>query len=279
MKKKKKPTTKYKKVDPFEELFPLKPWDQSLYKYVLNTFPDTNPKMLRNWQKNIKESSIDPEPILFIAMVCGTYFRISHPDVKKALEDLWKWLRQGPSNQMSPDLAELLIEVLEPGIRKVIEERGYQRGWPNGPQIRKKGRPPSTRGIWVVAFIVREYLQEKIKDFTAKDQAINLASILLGREIELSEFYRIHKKTSKTSITNLTKRLLGEYNFWLNEDGIRFNDPPPSQNQGEQYRKWYANHKALPNMVISFGCEGICKQTLSRIPTTLLEPFWDIKNK
>lgn len=271
MKKKKRPIPEYKKTTVVEELFKPRKWQQSLDECILEIFPDTNPKKLKTWREMVdkmvdKEDSIEAETILFMAMICGAYFRISHFYVNKYCEDLHKWLTHRIDAPMNTELAEILIEVLRPGIQKIIEERGYQRGWPNGPFIRKRGRPPETKGAWVASFVAEKYFDKKdIKAAVSKELAINLASTLLGHPVELSEFYRNRKKAPKSIIPKLTEELNNMYNF------------VPSQEQIKGQEKEASGKKSIQNVIKSFGCDGLCRLVLRNIPETLLEPFWDIK--
>lgn len=238
---------------------------QTLSDCVLEIFPDTNPKRLGKWRADINEET-DADPLLFMAMVCGVYFRISRPDVKKALEDLWKWLTGGDC-YLDEELAEIVIEVLAPHIARVIEARGYKRGWPKGEYVSKKGRPPVSRGAWVAAFLAEKYLTDEGMEATsAKEEAAYLASVLLGRrEIALSEFYRDRKKVPKSNIAELTGRLIEEYNHWVKEDKLR------SSSEG------HARNESLSSLLLYMGYERLCGAVLHRIPQDLWEPFWDIK--
>ncbi len=279
MTKKRRPIPKYNKEFSFFGEASI-PCNKPLLDCALEIFPSGDSAEVKAWQEmTYKDKVIEPEPILFMIMVCGAYFRIHHPDVKKTLSDLYKWFTQRINNPMAPDLAKLLIDTLAPGIRKELEKRGYQLGYPKGPNVRQKGRPPKTRGAWAVAIIIKEYLyQQHIEHDVAHKQAVSLASILLGREAtEDSEFYRVQKKAPKTKISNLLKKLLEEYDFWLRDDGMRVNDPEPSSDKAKQYSEWKSRHKSLRNSIMANGYETLCRITLSRIPANLLGPFWGKK--
>jgi len=100
---------------------------------VLATFPDTNPKKLENWIHRVEgETAAEPELLLFTILLCGVQFRINHPEVRVVLGELWTWLTQHPQN-MNSELAELVIEVIGPGLAQAVDRRGWQRGIPAGP--------------------------------------------------------------------------------------------------------------------------------------------------
>jgi hypothetical protein len=216
MAKKRRPIPEFKKKSYLDasEGWPFQ--FQSLSDCILEIFKDANPKRLEKWRKEIGKET-QPEPILFMAMVCGMKFRIKQPDVTKALEDLWKWLTGGLHHEMDEELANVLLEVLAPQMERVIEARGYKRGWPKGEYISKKGRPPVSKGGWVAAFLAERYFRNAgIKATPAKELASSFASVLLGRKhIELSEYYRVRKNAPKSNIEELTERLTEEYNHWV----------------------------------------------------------------
>ena len=111
---------------------------------------------------------------------------------------LWKWLTWKQDSFMSPDLAELIIEALAPGIGDAIEKRGYERGWPSGEYVKEPGRPLETRGIWVAAVVIKNYLGKSKKKTTKSkvtvEDVLKLITLLLGRDpggIETTEFIAI----------------------------------------------------------------------------------------
>lgn len=249
----------------------------------MHLFPDTRPKELKAWKEKTRAGSIETELLFFTALICGAKFRVSRIDQKKAFEDLWTWLTQGLHNRMDPELAEVVIEALAPGMMKAIEERGYRRG-PDGPLIKKKGRPPETRGAWVAAFVVEEYLRQMgMKSTRAKELAIEFVSILLGRKedkgdekgkkLELSEFYRTRKKAPESIVKELTNELIKEYKFMLEQDTIGSIDIKPPENEIEKFAEWNLRHKSLHSYFIRMGYEGVCSIVLARMPRYLWEPF------
>ncbi len=126
----------------------------------MQVFPDANPRKLERWIDNvIRETSAEPEVLLFAALLCGAQFRIKHPEVQAAMGDLWRWLRQHPQD-MNPELAELVIEAIGPGMVRAIEARGWLRGWPEGTHVSRKGAPPKNRGAWVAGFLIDNFLSQ-----------------------------------------------------------------------------------------------------------------------
>jgi hypothetical protein len=265
MAKKRRPVPEFKKTS-YLDASPGWPYQcQSLSDCVLEVFPAADANSLGKWrEKTGKETQ--PEPILFMAMVCGMKFRISQPDVTEALEKLWKWLTGGLHHEMDEELADVLIEVLAPQMARVIEARGYKRGWPKGEYISKKGRPPASRGAWVAAFLMERYLRNAgMKATPAKERAADFASVLLGRNsVERPEYYRFYKKAPKSNIDALTARLTEEYNHWVRQEEL------------EGRSKQQNRHEELSGVLKYIGFEAISSAALGRIPKDLWEPFWDI---
>lgn len=286
----KKSIPSYEKRTIADEIFrPRTSQTLGLEESILQIFPDARPGELKNWldKKEKTKAPIEKESLLFMALICGTKFRMARIEPKKVFEYLWGWLTHGVGDyRMNPEMAELVIEALAPGIMKAIEERGYKRG-PGGPYIKKRGRPPESRGAWVAAFVIEEYLCQKgMKSTHAKELAVDLIAILLGRKghskekekgIELSEFYRLHKKAPIDTIKKLTIELMEEYKFLLRQDGIRSKDLEPAQDEIENHADWALRHKSLQNYFKDFRYENVCSGVLTRIPHSLWEPFWDIK--
>lgn len=263
--------------------------DPTLESCVTQIYPDTKPNEFMIWHKKTREEGFEIEVLLFMALICGFKFRILRLDPNKALESLWKWFTQN-SNGMSAELAQLVVEALEPGITKAIENRGYRRG-PGGEYVKKKGRPPEGRGAWIAAFVIEEYLRRTgMRSIEAKAKAFEFTSILLGRKayreikgkekiIELGEYYREYKKAPKSNIKKLTSELLEGYEFHLNQDGIISKDLEPSKEGIENHANWRARHKSLRHVLRDLGCEGVCSGVLTRIQlsnVSLWEPFWDM---
>ncbi len=249
---------------------------------VCELFPDAWPRKLREWQEEAtKKKSLEPELFLFIALICGSHFRTESPDMQ--LQDvrdyLYDWLA-GYENRMNPDVAQLVVAALTPGISKEIVKRGHKRGLPHVEYSKKRGRPLEDRGAWVVALIIARHLTQKgIKLVRAKDQAVKLLTVLLGKKEDtaLRELNRYHKEAPKDIISKLTKELIHEYDFWVKQDGVHQRDIPPPHDQTRELARWKSKHKELPYLLRNWGREGLSGVVLSRIKPDLWKPLWDMK--
>jgi hypothetical protein len=286
MTKKKHINIEYDKPDLGMMLFNSMPVSESrtLFDYLLEVYPDkksknsvARSKILKEWYETTKAIT-EPEPLLFMAAVCGAYFRISHPEIREYLEKLWIFLTQGKGNRMDHELAEILIESLAPLLERTLEMRGYKRGWPEAEYVSKKGQPPLTRGAWVSAFLIDNHLgQIGIKATKAKEIALELIAILLGREIiDNCEFYRIYRNAPKSIIPELVEKLIREYRGLVLQDRLR-EDVPISGDLPDEQLKPPANNKMLQASIQTWGYAELCRLVLNRIPLDLLKPFWDIK--
>ncbi len=256
---------------------------QNLYDCVKEIFPDTRPKRLREWREMMQKNSVEPELLLFIASICGTHFRIISPDLqlKDVQEYLYRWLAWGDDmHRMRPDVAELVVAAVSPGIRRELNARGHQRGLPDGEHFHRKGRVPQFRGAWVAALIIENHFTQVGMELTqAKDQVVKLISVLLEKKEEnaLREFNRLYKDAPKDVISDLTGELIKEYEFWVAQDGVYGGDVEPPQDQVEKYSEWKSRHKSLQNLFKQNGCERFCDLVVSRIKYGLWKPLWDMK--
>jgi hypothetical protein len=218
----------YEKTNRAEEFFKAKktkPNSQNLYEAIKEIFPDLRPRELKSWLETMRKNAIEPELLLFFAVISGAYFRVTHIELKEVQQALWHWLTWGnPRYWLKQEYAELVISSLVPGIKLAIEEKGYKQGWPKGKYVRKKGKPKeAAHAAWVAGLIIDKYLmQTGMKSISAKDQVLKLVSILLGRKetsIGRNEFYRFAKNAPKEIIEKLTHLLIEEYSFLLKQDG------------------------------------------------------------
>ena len=265
----------------FFKIKPKRAETTTLYDCVGEVFPKLKPEDLEEWQERTIKNSIEPEPLLFIAMICGAYFRNERPTSDELLKELKQWFIQ---KRMDPELAGLVIEALSPEIKKAIKKKGYKRGWPDGKYISKRGSPAKSRGAWVTALIVENYLRDiGIKDSTANNISVRLAYVLIGRKtgirINTIEFDRLYTNAPIDNIEKLTRKLKKEYQHFLHEDGIRSEtkDYEPPRTQIKKHSEWIDRHKAFENVIRAFKCEGICERVISRVSPELWEPFWDIR--
>src|SRR5262245_48079064 len=180
----------------------MKYWSAPLERGICEVFPSANPKRLAKWARETQASArIDAEPLLFSALIVGAHFRIAHPDLAPVQNAVRAWLTE---QKLGSDVADLLVKVWTPELRREIEQRGWQRGW-QGPYIREKGRPPTARGAWVVALLVDDFLTQFGAKKTA-ECATALASLLLGRDFrgraslgevgDLSDFYKFRQRVT-----------------------------------------------------------------------------------
>jgi hypothetical protein len=256
---------------------------QNLYDCIEEIFPDTRPQRLREWREMMQKKSVEPELFLFMASICGTHFRIISPDLqlKDVQEYLYRWLAWGDDlHRMRPDVAELVVAALSPGIRREINARGHQRGLSDEEHFRKKGRIPQFRGAWVAALIIENHFKETGMELTqAKDQVVKLISVLLEKKEEntLRDFNKLYKDAPKDVISDLTRELIKEYEFWMIQDGVYGGDLEPPEDQVEEHSEWKSRHKSLQNLFKQNGCERFCDLVVSRIKYDLWKPLWDMK--
>ena len=273
---KRKPLPEYSKAPGLAELSSPKCRASTLQTCVMQVFPDANPKKLERWIHRVTgETSAEPELLLFTALLCGTQFRIKHPEVQAALGDLWSWLRQQPQD-MNPELAELVIEAIGPGMVRAIEARGWLRGWPEGIYVRRKGAPPKNRGAWVAGFLVEDLLNQFKSRSSKVPLSTDLVSTLLGRKAEPNEFYRFRKKVQAGHIRNLSQEVLCEYEHWLIQDGVRTRDVYSLPQGSEKYHAWRAQHRPLSDILRTFPGDQLPFVVLKRIPAGLWEPLWEL---
>ncbi len=279
------PVPEHEKSNPIEELKLEKHQsnNQNLYACIKEMFPDTRPQRLHEWLETMQKKSVEQEPLLFIALICGAHCRTLSPamQLQDVQEYLYEWLAWGDDlHRMRPDVAELIVAALTPGIRKEIEEKGSQNVVPDGEPSRKKGRIPEFRGAWVAALAIENHSTQAGMELTqARDQAVKLISVLLGKEeeIALREFNRYYRVASKDGISNLTRKLIEEYKFWMIQDGVYDGDLEPPQDQAEKHREWKSRHKSLQILFNQNGCDRFCDLVVSRIKPHLWKPLWDMK--
>jgi hypothetical protein len=276
----------FEKKNPVKELFNPASSQldcQNLYDCIKEIFPDTRPQRLREWREMMQQEYAAPELLLFISSICGTHFRIISPDLqlKDVQEYLYRWLAWGDTmHRMRPDVAELVVAAVSPGIRREINARGHQRGLSDEEHFRKKGRIPQFRGAWVAALIIEKHFTEAGMELTqARNQVVKLISVLLEKKEEnaLRDFNRLYKDAPKDVISDLTGELIKEYKFWMVQDGVYGGDLEPPQDQVEEHSEWISRHKSLQNLFKQNGCERFCDLVVSRIKYDLWKPLRDMK--
>lgn len=269
-------TLEYPKKDVFDQAFAASPPIGTLAEGVERVFADASPRRLEKWKKRCEKLASGPEPILFAALLCGSHFRITQPDIPSVMGQLWTWLTQHPQN-MDKELAELLIDSLTPALKQTVEKRGQKKGWPEGHFEKERGRPPKARGALVAAVLAERLLsQNGAKKGIALDLATDLAAILSGRQhVERLELYRIRKRIPQETIASLSGEIAKWYEWLLAEDGARTNDRKPESGSPEQQAEWKRRHKDLTQTLYSYGWEPLTAHILYRIPAELWHPFWE----
>lgn len=266
------------------ELVPVshEPNVKDLCGCVCEIFPDAWPRQVREWQEWAGKKKLEPELFLFVALVCKSYFITISPE--KQLEDirnyLYGWFARGAGMGMRPEVAELVVATLTPGISKEIEKRGHQRGASSGEYFRKKGRIPEYRGVWVAALIIENYLTGKgMRPAQAKAQAVKLMTVLLDKKDKTAvrEFDRHYKDAPKDAVSALREKLVDEYEHWVRQDGAHEGDIEPPRKRSKAYVEWKSKHKSLLYFFKTHGRKRFCDLVLSSIKPELWKPLWDMK--
>ncbi len=268
----------------------------TLVSGVLSAFPDANPKKLESWITSVERSGkTAPQSLLFLIVICGVQFRVIQTPTQEILDDLWTWV----SGSEKEELADLLFEALAPAVAKAHDQRGWQRGLAGKIHMRKRGHPPTSQGAWVAAFLVDCWARNTDRRKHAARLATELATVLLGREVEPSEFYRRRKKLKGHDLDELTRSLLLEYEFWLQQDAVRAKDyftlekGRPEQRRWRRktlgwewlsreslrhrnikYGLWRGRHRDLTRVLEEFGPEVLAQLVLRRVSESLWKPLW-----
>ncbi len=254
----------------FEEPEPPTP---TLESAICHAFPDANPKKLERWAQRIgAETSGEAGPLLFAVLLCGAEFRIEHPAASAVLGDLWSWLT-GSSGGMEPELAELVIEALRPGLVRALARRGWRRGSQPGRFVRKKGRPPENRGAWVAGALAAAFLRQAGAK-KAVSLATDLIGVLLGRRVYSNELYRFLKPLPEEGLHDLAQAVAHEYDHWRRQDGVRDRDWEPDPLNQTAHIAWKQRHEALRHVLQDFPGGQLADMALGRILAELWEPLW-----
>ncbi len=283
---KKKPMAEGKRKGPADPTCPSSEGQshcQSLYCYIKEVFPRTAQKQLGDWLLTAEKQSFEPEPLLFLAVISGSYFRMHDPDkiVKETLDYLYGWLTWGNAqHRMNPGIAELLVDALAPNIRSAMEKTGRLPELPGGRQARGKNVPSDVRGAWIAALLMANCLKaERKKAGSADKRVMELAAILLGRKADpafFKEFNRCRSKASGKIIAGLTDNLIKEYSNAVKYDGIKVGDPAPAEKRSVQYAEWKSRHKTLAHASAEFGWEVFCSNIINKVPIPVWKPLWTI---
>ena len=131
------------------------------------------------------------------------------------------------------------------------------------------GRPDETSGLWAAVVLADAHLVRAGCDTPRAAQlAQSLASALLGRDAQPSEFYGHRAGQSGRDTDALLSELLEAYEQLLDTHAERQNDPNPGPGNAE-YRAWRARHRALPYLLARDGCEETARGVAKGIPESL----------
>jgi len=255
---------------------------RTLYDCVREIFPDTRPPKLRAWRDMMEKQAVEPDILLFMAVMCGSHFRIISPELqlKDVQEYLYSWLARGDDlHRMRPDVAELIVAAMTPGIRREINLRGQQPGVTNNAYTGRRGTIPQFRGAWVAALIIdTHFTQSGMEATRTRDLVAKLISVLLETEEKRAQhvFNKLYNDAPKDIIAELTQALRTEYGFWISQDGVYGDDLEPPQEQAEKHAEWKSRHKSLQNLFKQNGCDRFCDLVISRIKYDLWKPLWDM---
>jgi hypothetical protein len=242
---------------------------------VLESFPRAKSERLKGWLQELpNDPGVEKEPLLFLALVCGTRFGIYLPRVDELQTELWQWLTWHPRNMRS-ELAELLTSALTPVLERELKARQGWRLGPSGSRTKKPGRPPISRGAWAAALVAERYLRwNQVPAGEAVGQALDLAAILTRREVaEPAQLRRAPGATGIPDVEELLDALLEQFEWWVTHDAVRAEDPAPLRCQRKQYAAWRKQHRTLASVLKRLGADSIARDVLTRIPREV----WDTR--
>ena len=246
---------------------PIKSGADTLIDGVVQVFPRVGKKRLVHWLEATNSNRrVEEEALLFISLICGVRFGIYYPTVEAVQSDLSEWLTGHPRS-MKPELTELVIEALTPGLRKAVATRKEWRVGPSGVLGKRSGRRPTSRSAWVGALVVDRYLRQMgVSVATASDTALELAAILIRRSTgDATELRRTHRQLGKPDVEMLTNALISEFEWWITHDGIRSKDPDPGHGNEAKYSEWRKRHRSLAGVLSLYGTDSLARETLSRL--------------
>jgi hypothetical protein len=244
---------------------------------ILSAYPDANPRRLEEWAgRVVGETAAEPEPLLFMALICGVRLEIERDDAESILEQLWAWLTS-PPRRMPHKLADLLVEAWSTELRRIVETRGWRFGHAGRP-INRQGRPPEARAAWTVALLVeRQLLASGVPPAPARELACALAAVLLGRRaVASAEIYRARKRIGNPDPTGLAAAIMGRYESWLRSEAAQLRDPAPSEDP-DSLAEWRARHRRLAQLVGIYGAGKFARLVLREIPAELWAPFLNLE--
>ena len=259
-------------------------------------YPKLDSQELKRWESRLQEESVEPELVLFTALLCGAHFWLWPKELRKTLEDLHFWLTSHP-RLMPEELAEIILEALEPGLRRGVNRPG---GWEEGLEgrpLRVVNAPEYNRAAWVSALLIKNHFARAgLAKGKSTELALSLPRALLGRkdEVDDGELSRAHGTMGKPDPEELMKELTGQYEYWILEDilledtleeealpkDVPIEGPPkhpkkyawPDQ-KGDDYQEQRPKHKELPFLLDRFGSTTFARKALYRIARGSWLPF------
>lgn len=249
---------------------------QTLEEGVLAAFPNARKEDLVAWLGGVAvERGREPEFLLFVALICGTQYRVIHPEAALVLERLRQWLTEIPK-RLDPEVADVVIEALTPRVECVMRDRGWLEG-AELQSIQVKGRPPETAGAWAAATLVeRELSQSGVEEAQALKHATGLAQVLLGRAIAPNEFYRARVVFRMDRSATLVRELRQEYERILAEIIRRQHPEPAAAIEESLYPERRRQYRDLRYELAVVGCEVIARSVLRSIPADMWPPIQSI---
>jgi hypothetical protein len=250
---------------------PVRSGAEDLFAGVRDCYPRAKRARLEDWLGTLEQRpGIEREALLFIALVCGTRFGIYLPRVEELQAGLWSWLTGDPRN-MRPELADLLVSVLTPGLRKELRAREGWRLGPAGPRGKKVGAPPVARGAWATALLVDRYLRRNdVPARPAVEHAHDQAAILTARALtDPAELRRAPRRTGIPDPAKLLGALLEQYEWWLTHDAVHSKDPAPLKSEHHRHADWRRRHRRLHVVLARYGARTLAEETVGRIPTAI----------
>jgi hypothetical protein len=220
--------------------------------------------MLEAWQQRVCDEGQTPEPLLFIALLCGTQFRVFHVEVWPVLDELREWLTSRP-RLMPAELAEVLLEALSPAIADALSARGWQAG-PEGKPIEVRGRPRENTGAWAAGVLTELYLRgTRAGSAAARQLAEGLVSALVGRAVATREFSTARKPSGRPETLRLLEALMSAYDALVELEARRRLAPRPPASDPPARAKWLAMFQSLPHTLAVDGADTLARKALAEL--------------
>jgi hypothetical protein len=246
---------------------PVKSGAETLLGGVLQVFTLVDSTRFEEWLEECDQHpGVEREALLFHSLVCGTRFGVYRSQVAELQTELWQWLTWRPRN-MRPELAEMLIEVLTPGLDRELKERENWRLGPSGPRGKQAGRPPVSLGAWAAALAIERYLRrQELRPAKSEPIALDLAAILTSRTMAApEELRRAHRRLGKPEVDVLASALSGEFEWWVTHEALDAEDPDPGVQARAKYAAWRQRHRPLTKTLATYGADSFARAVLRRM--------------